>query len=140
MRDMHGQITAGGSRGATRIGIGCMDAHDNPPLSARLRKPLFTQGFLLFWGNLRRDTNRDTSDDAHPTPSCSRALWALIVPATGPADLQAIASSNADCARPSWPWPSCALQLTARYARAFEALREQRMGIKEEDIGALPST
>lgn len=30
-----------------------------------------------------------------------------------------------------------ALGLTARYARAFDALREQRMGIKEEDIDAL---
>ncbi len=33
-----------------------------------------------------------------------------------------------------------ALQLAARYAQAFDVLREQRMGIKEEDIGALPST
>ncbi len=30
-----------------------------------------------------------------------------------------------------------ALQLAARYAQAFDVLREQRMGIKEEDIDAL---
>jgi hypothetical protein len=65
----------------------------------------------------------------------------LVFPATVPTDLQALVgrrifkrtlrTSELAVAQLR------ALQLAARYAQAFDVLREQRMGIKEEDIDAL---
>ena len=42
------RTAAGWSRGATRIGIGCMDAPDNPPLSARqIKKAALRAAFFI---------------------------------------------------------------------------------------------
>lgn len=43
------RTAAGWSRGATRIGIGCRDAPDNPPLSARYNEEAAQWAAFLFW-------------------------------------------------------------------------------------------
>lgn len=44
------RTAAGGSRGATRIGIGCMDAHDNPPSLRKITQASVYAGFFAFLG------------------------------------------------------------------------------------------
>ncbi len=63
----------------------------DPPLSARLRKPLLTRGFLPFWRRVRRDTNRDTIQCEFPITSSA------LPPATGTS-----AGESPPISMPSW--------------------------------------